>query len=681
MRPVLTAPSAGFTARPQGPLEGSTGASGDGATPKPQEAFFFGRDLLDRGRQMDRRAQTMTLAAANQNQQHLNKPEPGEARPATRQAQNTVGDLRGPHRVLSPATRQAQNTVGEPEGPPPCSEPGHPPGSEHASHSGDGNPQVHTTTTTTTTTIITGGGSHDNGLFLHPGQFQVERSPSPFAGLDIMGSVAGDPPEGCGRGQRLVQEEPLDAILSPELDKMVTDGGILSRLYKIPELEGKDVEELFTAVLSPGSSKQLEPRRASGSAAGGPRLPVMNGLMPAAPPLPPGLLGFRPPPSEGPAPPPASANRPTAGEGEQEVPSAAQRGTLKWEKEESLGEQATVAPVLYCNTNFPQLKQQYPDWTSRVKQITKLWRKASSQDRAPFVQKARDNRAAQRINKVQLSNDALKRLQPSQPAPQPLGVYDHVSPEAEAGFKDPLRPRESEQEQEWKLRQIMRQKSKQLAKMEATQKLEQVKNEQRQQQLRQSGRLSPEGPAHLPVAGGNASPLQPGGGLHLVQEGSSAMADDIFLKPQVPPPSGFSSLPHSPLASSPLHQPPCSPQMFTPPSSRPSSPWDPYGKAAGTPRPSGAPTPQHQPRLGFPGVSPAHDTSGSPALSPESSNPGLQQARAAMMSPASGSPPDPSVRQMRAAESLQRINLTVQGGLFKAPMPPSRSWQEEQGET
>ncbi|XP_035986055.1 histone-lysine N-methyltransferase 2D [Fundulus heteroclitus] len=603
------------------------------AFPSYLQEAFFGRDLLDRGRQMDRRAQTMTSGSS--------------------QSESAVSDTKGSAHKVPGSASSVQPlvtvTTSRKEAVLPMS-------SEALVDLSDVlNREPHILETGT------------------PGQFQVERSPSPFAGLDIMGSVAGDPPEGCGRGQRLVQEEPLDAILSPELDKMVTDGGILSRLYKIPELEGKDVEELFTAVLSPGSSKQLEPRRASGSAAaGGPRLPVMNGLMPAAPPLPPGLLGFRPPPSEGPAPPPASANRPPAGEGEQEVPSAAQRGTLKWEKEESLGEQATVAPVLYCNTNFPQLKQQYPDWTSRVKQITKLWRKASSQDRAPFVQKARDNRAAQRINKVQLSNDALKRLQPSQPAPQPLGVYDHVSPEAEAGFKDPLRPRESEQEQEWKLRQIMRQKSKQLAKMEATQKLEQVKNEQRQQQLRQSGRLSPEGPAHLPVAGGNASPLQPGGGLHLVQEGSSAMADDIFLKPQVPPPSGFSSLPHSPLASSPLHQPPCSPQMFTPPSSRPSSPWDPYGKAAGTPRPSGAPTPQHQPRLGFPGVSPAHDTSGSPAVSPESSNPGLQQARAAMMSPASGSPPDPSVRQMRAAESLQRINLTVQGGLFKAPMPPQQ---------
>lgn len=91
----------------------------------------------------------------------------------------------------------------------------------------------------------------------------------------------------------------------------------------------------------------------------------MNGLMAAVPSLPNAssggsrLLGFSLP-SEGPAPSSASANRPSAVEGEQDVMSTAQRGTLKWEKEESLGELATVAPVLYCNTNFPQLKQQYP---------------------------------------------------------------------------------------------------------------------------------------------------------------------------------------------------------------------------------------------------------------------------------------------------------------------------------
>ncbi|KAF7649289.1 hypothetical protein LDENG_00143850, partial [Lucifuga dentata] len=219
----------------------------------------------------------------------------------------------------------------------------------------------------------------------HTGQFQVERSLSPFAGLDIS-SVAQDPSltseltGSGGRCQRAIQEEPLDAILSPELDKMVSDGAILSKLYKIPELEGKDVEEVFTAVLSPNSSSnqlQQSQHTHAGSkthtiAAGVfPRLPVMNGLMGAAPrfPSPPmmpgGTQGFRMPPPEGPAPSPSLATRLTSasqasGEGEQDVMSTAQRGTLKWEKEETLGELATVAPVLYCNTIFPQLREQYP---------------------------------------------------------------------------------------------------------------------------------------------------------------------------------------------------------------------------------------------------------------------------------------------------------------------------------
>lgn len=71
---------------------------------------------------------------------------------------------------------------------------------------------------------------------------------------------------------------------------------------------------------------------------------------------------------------------------------------------------------------------------------------------SPWQQKARDNRAAQRISKVQLSNEPLKRQQPSQPALP--GPYDPVSMETEGGFKDLLRPKESEQEQEWKLRQV-----------------------------------------------------------------------------------------------------------------------------------------------------------------------------------------------------------------------------------
>lgn len=103
----------------------------------------------------------------------------------------------------------------------------------------------------------------------------------------------------------------------------------------------------------------------------------MNGLMGAAPHFPhapvmpssgQGPLGLRMPPPEGPAPDHGPTNQAPAVEGEQDVMSTAQRSMLKWEKEETLGELATVAPVLYCNTNFPQLKEQYPGTQTHTRQ-------------------------------------------------------------------------------------------------------------------------------------------------------------------------------------------------------------------------------------------------------------------------------------------------------------------------
>lgn len=47
-------------------------------------------------------------------------------------------------------------------------------------------------------------------------------------------------------------------------------------------------------------------------------------------------------------------------EAETDTMSNAQRSTLKWEKEETLGEMATVAPVLYTNVNFPSLREEFP---------------------------------------------------------------------------------------------------------------------------------------------------------------------------------------------------------------------------------------------------------------------------------------------------------------------------------
>lgn len=62
-------------------------------------------------------------------------------------------------------------------------------------------------------------------------------------------------------------------------------------------------------------------------------------------------------------------------------------------------------------------------------------------------QKARDNRAALRINKVQMSSDSLKRQQ------QPDSGDPGSRLDSEL-FKDPLKQRESEHEQEWKFRQV-----------------------------------------------------------------------------------------------------------------------------------------------------------------------------------------------------------------------------------
>ncbi|XP_038573925.1 histone-lysine N-methyltransferase 2C isoform X9 [Micropterus salmoides] len=627
--------------------------------------------------------------------------------------------------------------------------------------------------------------SSDSGLDFC--SFQVDSSPPPFAGLDI-GPLTDSSPvapqsQAGRRTPRTLPEEPLDGILSPELDKMVTDESILSKLYKIPELEGKDVEDLFTAVLSPSTSQPPPPPQVPHPHGPGPlaatpgtsmphpnagnpmfpRMPMMNGMMgpnqrlpsnPGAGPcipesfsplnrmpftdnprdrkfnqMPREVVGSWPSPAHGPGPtPPGSLP-----EGETEAMSNAQRSTLKWEKEETLGELATVAPVLYTNVNFPNLKEEYPDWSTRVKQIAKLWRKASSQDRAPYVQKARDNRAALRINKVQMSNETVKRHHPQQ---QPPEVFDPNIPlDTELLFKDPLKPKESEHEQEWKFRQQMRQKSKQQAKIEATQKLEQVKNEQlqqQQQQQQQTNSLSEgdgnnsgnQSPASQP-SNGSMSPIQQLNSKEgfarpqLPGTPTSGPPEDVFLRPPPPPPSGPSSQPQSP-------------QVFSPGSSgsRPSSPWDPYAKMVGTPRPptlgpntcrrmpveSGkSPTSlMEQQDRGRP--SPAHESFGSPtsmssdpyAKPPDTPRPSgemdpflkpMGPPRASQ--PAQGRPPmgspgrDPYSRPMIRNEAYQRMtqnrmilsdpysrpllapipgsNESGSVPLFKTPMPPPQT--------
>uniref|UniRef100_A0A8C9RDT7 Histone-lysine N-methyltransferase 2C n=1 Tax=Scleropages formosus TaxID=113540 RepID=A0A8C9RDT7_SCLFO len=622
----------------------------------------------------------------------------------------------------------------------------------------------------------------------------LEKSSEGSAGLGIgpladTSMATSQPPS--GRGARTLPEEPLDGILSPELDKMVTDGAILGKLYKIPELEGKDVEDLFTAVLSPSASQPppLTPptphstrTMANPGGAVFPRMPMMNGLVGQNPNFPPMTMT----PSRSPCGPstvspihrmPFADNmrdkkfgqvqRDQMGlwigpgpnplpEGEMDTMSNAQRNTLKWEKEETLGEAATVAPVLYTNVNFPNLKEEFPDWSTRVKQIAKLWRKASSQERAPYVQKARDNRAALRINKVHMSNESLKRQQHHQQQP-PVEMFDPGIPlDTELLFKDPLKHKESEHEQEWKFRQQMRQKSKQQAKIEATQKLEQVKSEQQQlqQQQQQLGRQSEgntsssdnQSPLTPQPANGNMSPMQqslPKDGFprpQLPGTPTSGSSDDVFLRPPPPPPAG----PRVPIQDGtvcPLQGPssqPQSPQRFSPSStsSRPSSPWDPYAKMVGTPRPPplGSNTPRRnsieagksprseQVERGRP--SPVHESFGSPTslndpytkppdtprpavaadpfvkpMGPPRANPVTEQQGRHLIGPSGG---NTFARPAHRAELYQRMppnrmilsdpysrplltpipgsNESGSVPLFKTPMPPHQS-QDTYGST
>uniref|UniRef100_A0A8C2FJX8 Histone-lysine N-methyltransferase 2C n=1 Tax=Cyprinus carpio TaxID=7962 RepID=A0A8C2FJX8_CYPCA len=551
------------------------------------------------------------------------------------------------------------------------------------------------------------------------------------AGLDI-GNLPDDrsaPPQpGPARGSRPLQEEPLDVILSPELDKMVSDGAILNKFYKIPELESKDVEDLFTAVLSPNASQPPQlphpPNTAPNDGGMFPRMPMMNGMMGPKTHFPPnpvipgtGVSGTfsssqRVPcpenvrekkfsqiggdvigPWSSPVPMPGSVPPP---EVETDTMSNAQRSTLKWEKEETLGEMATVAPVLYTNMNFPNLRDEFPDWATRVKQIAKLWRKASSQERAPYVQKARDNRAALRINKVQLSNDTMKRQQQQQPA----DPFDSSVPmDTDLLFKDPLKYKESEHEQEWKFRQQMRQKSKQQAKIEATQKLEQVKNEQQQLQKQQqqqqqfsgdTSKSDDQSPmATQPSSGGNASPLQTlntkDGFTRTQMPGTAtsvASTDDVFLRPQPPPPSSTAKTPtqDTQYPQGPSSQPQ-SPQMFSPESSgsRPPSPWDPYGKMVGTPRPppSGSSTPRRgsvsdmQERSR---PSPAHESFGSPtsaSTDPYAKPPDTPRPSDLFVKPMCPPRPGPLSEQ----QGRHFINNVTPGDSFSRPGQRSEAYQ------
>ncbi|XP_075758091.1 LOW QUALITY PROTEIN: histone-lysine N-methyltransferase 2D [Pelodiscus sinensis] len=222
---------------------------------------------------------------------------------------------------------------------------------------------------------------------------------------------------------------PGEGALSSDLDKIPTE--------ELPKMESKDVQQLFKDVLGSAEREQQlncvtagleagmagrDPNRAQLSQRPFLQGSVSLGSLSSAVPIEPysGVCqspfldnrersGFFSPDHCEPESPwasssaattPSTPTTPTT-EGEGDGLSYNQRSLQRWEKDEELGELSTISPVLYANMNFPSLKQDYPDWSSRCKQIMKLWRKVPPPDKAPYLQKAKDNRAAHRINKVQ----------------------------------------------------------------------------------------------------------------------------------------------------------------------------------------------------------------------------------------------------------------------------------------
>ncbi|XP_041328525.1 histone-lysine N-methyltransferase 2D isoform X2 [Pyrgilauda ruficollis] len=246
---------------------------------------------------------------------------------------------------------------------------------------------------------------------------------------------ADEPKDSPDRGDAEKPATPGEGALSSDLDKIPTE--------ELPKMESKDVQQLFKDVLgsaergeqplncvAAGMEAGQDPSRAQrsflqgdlqlsgqgsvslGSLSGSVSLDSYSGVCQS-----PFLdnrerSGFFSPDHCEPESPwasssaattPSTPTTPTT-EGEGDGLSYNQRSLQRWEKDEELGELSTISPVLYANMNFPNLKQDYPglpDWSSRCKQIMKLWRKVPATDKAPYLQKAKDNRAAHRINKVQ----------------------------------------------------------------------------------------------------------------------------------------------------------------------------------------------------------------------------------------------------------------------------------------
>ncbi|XP_024080404.1 histone-lysine N-methyltransferase 2D-like isoform X6 [Cimex lectularius] len=205
------------------------------------------------------------------------------------------------------------------------------------------------------------------------------------------------------------QKDELSEILGPHfsIESMVRETGL-------PNMDSKDVEEIFKGVLTDESQESQSSGAfpARGPTPGTPSHPQMspqqgtlqsgmhsrtpNSLTPSVHTNLSSPIGF---PSVSPynseysnSPQFSPEGSPWGGDDN--------RTSHKMEADEPLGQHATMAPVLYANINHSEWKKEYPSWSDRFKQILKKWRTLPAEKKAPFVQQAKENRSL-RIKKTQ----------------------------------------------------------------------------------------------------------------------------------------------------------------------------------------------------------------------------------------------------------------------------------------
>ncbi|XP_052230616.1 uncharacterized protein LOC127844448 isoform X3 [Dreissena polymorpha] len=193
--------------------------------------------------------------------------------------------------------------------------------------------------------------------------------------------------------------------------------------------------------VSMGSPMQLPgaPDHMPGDFSMGPHGPGMQPGMPHRPPFP-GFhpQQFRPQPGQAPFPfPPGMpaqwpAQAAPDDTGNQEN---SRRNMQKWESDEDLGENATISPILYCNLKHPELKQEFPDWSERSKQIAKIWRKLTPEEKQPYLLKARKNRGTVKGRQPKVP-DSRRKKETMPQMPGVPGMYN--SPDGTPGVQSPI---------------------------------------------------------------------------------------------------------------------------------------------------------------------------------------------------------------------------------------------------